>query len=129
MFTPIKKVVLNVEKTRVGKATDYDKLILEIWTDGNLSPKEAVSTATAILTKHMGYFNFVSDVDDSTEIANVPEDESASEKAVDDDSAANHQSHEQSTSSATRDLYKNLVKTVDELEFSVRSQNCLKMLM
>ncbi|MBF0464609.1 MAG: DNA-directed RNA polymerase subunit alpha [Nitrospirae bacterium] len=126
VFTPIKKVVLNVEKTRVGKATDYDKLILEIWTDGNLSPKEAVSTATAILIKHMGYFSFAADVVESAEQENVSEDEPVVERAEAGDEPAVYQNHEQPVSSATRDLYKNLVKTVDELEFSVRSQNCLK---
>ncbi|MEO5358330.1 MAG: DNA-directed RNA polymerase subunit alpha [Nitrospirae bacterium YQR-1] len=125
VFTPIKKVVLNVEKTRVGKATDYDKLILEIWTDGSLSPKEAVGKATAILTKHMGYFNFNEVRNNSTD-SEVIEEPAAERLEQEVEPVAVFQHIEQPAASGTKDFNKNLVKTVDELEFSVRSQNCLK---
>lgn len=121
IFTPIKKVVFNVEKTRVGKATDYDKLLIEIWTDGSIDPKAALTKATKILTKHMSYFSLVEDVDEKIEEAERGDDEEAGETAY----VGSSETSEPSPMSG-REFNRNLLKTVDELEFSVRSQNCLK---
>ncbi|MBF0457698.1 MAG: DNA-directed RNA polymerase subunit alpha [Nitrospirae bacterium] len=121
IFTPIRKVVFNVEKTRVGKATDYDKLLIEIWTDGSINPKAALTKATKILTKHMSYFSLVEDVEE--ELPESTKEEAA--EAVDVPIVSSQESVEQSIPHG-RDFNRNLLKTVDELEFSVRSQNCLK---
>ncbi|PIX88496.1 MAG: DNA-directed RNA polymerase subunit alpha, partial [Nitrospirae bacterium CG_4_10_14_3_um_filter_44_29] len=56
VFTPLKKVNFWVEKARVGRATDYDRLVMEIWTDGSLTPKKAISYAAAIVADHMSIF-------------------------------------------------------------------------
>ncbi|MDQ7788279.1 MAG: DNA-directed RNA polymerase subunit alpha [Thermodesulfovibrionales bacterium] len=107
VFTPIKKVNFIVEKARVGRATDYDRLVMEIWTDGGVTPEKAVSQAAAILIEHMNLF--------------LLEDEELEEEGI---------SAEQSdfSDAATEDpiFNANLLKSVDELELSVRSYNCLK---
>ncbi|MBF0607803.1 MAG: DNA-directed RNA polymerase subunit alpha [Candidatus Magnetobacterium sp. LHC-1] len=123
IYTPVKKVVFNVEKTRVGKSTDYDRLILEVWTDGSINPKEAIDRATEMLIKHLKFFMLVTPEEEleEKEISNEPptpvvvmEPEPVYDEPVtvpeEDD----------------REFNKNLTKAVDELEFSVRSQNCLK---
>jgi len=98
IFSPIRRVNFNVEKTRVGHSTDYDKLILEVWTDGSVSPEDAVGIAAKVLKDHLQVFiNFEE---------KVPE-----EPVVDEKKLA---------------MARNLKRSVDELELSVRSYNCLK---
>jgi DNA-directed RNA polymerase subunit alpha len=100
IFSPVKRVNFQVENARVGRMTDYDKLTLEIWTDGTISPRDALSTAAAILRDHLDIF--VS-----------PEDrlEAKPEASAEDQLQA-----------VNRNLYRN----VSELELSVRAANCLK---
>lgn len=99
MFSPIKRVAYKVENARVGQITDYDKLIMEIDTNGAMTPQDALGVAAKILQEQLQVFiNFdVSKiVDTKKEISGEPE------------------------------FNKNLLKTIDELELSVRSYNCLK---
>ena len=105
-FTPLRKVNFWVEKTRVGRETDYDRLIMEIWTDGSLTPEKAVSQAASIIIEHMDLFIF---------------EEEAEAVPVSDEVGVGH-SDRAEFSSANDNLFKN----VDELELSVRSYNCLK---
>lgn len=101
IFTPVKRVNFHVEDTRVGQMTDYDKLTIEVWTNGSVSPKEAVLYAANILQRHLDVFvNF----------GKLPEEEQAMEISDDKD----------------RDLYKKLNQPVSEMELSVRSANCLR---
>jgi len=101
IFTPVKRVNFHVEDTRVGQMTDYDRLILEIWTNGSVTPKDAILYASNIFQRHMDVFvNF----------GKLPEEDQAPE--VSDD-----KEHE---------LYKRLAQPVSELELSVRSANCLR---
>ncbi|RMG73188.1 MAG: DNA-directed RNA polymerase subunit alpha [Nitrospirae bacterium] len=105
VFSPIKKVNFWVEKARVGRATDYDRLVLELWTDGSITPKGAISKAANILIDHFDFF-----IIDETAETTVEEEEPAEEAVtVSDD-----------------DFNENLLKSVEELELSVRSYNCLK---
>ncbi len=98
VFSPIKKVNFLVEDTRVGHATDYNKLILEVWTDGSIFPQDAVAYAAKILKEHLKTFiNFA--------------EEPVEEDVVDED---------------RKRVIENLNRSVDELELSVRSANCLK---
>lgn len=99
IYTPVLKVNYNVENTRVGQITDYDKLTLEIWTDGTISAKEAVSLAARVLTEHLNLF-----VNLSEQVAGV---DIMVEKPDQDKSKA-------------------LEMTIEELDLSVRSFNCLK---
>ncbi|MBL7069548.1 MAG: DNA-directed RNA polymerase subunit alpha [Candidatus Omnitrophica bacterium] len=100
LFSPVRKVSYHVENTRVGQITDYDKLIMEVWTNGALSPKDAILYASFILQRHLDIFaNF----------GKIPEEEEAKEETVED-----------------KELYKKLALPVSELELSVRSSNCLK---
>lgn len=103
VFSPIKKVNFWVEKARVGRATDYDRLVMEVWTDGSISPEKAISDAAAILVEHLELFIFVEDPETATE----PQ---GSVVAV--------------VSQAV--LSDHLQKNIDELELSVRAYNCLK---
>lgn len=100
IFSPIQKVNFTVSNARVGQMTDYDKLSLEVWTDGSVKPDDAVAYAAKILKEQLTIFiNF---------------DEDAEPVAV-------HETEED------RDrINENLYRTVDELELSVRSANCLK---
>jgi len=99
-YTPVKRVNFSVENARVGQTTDYDKLILEIWSNGSLSPKEALLYASHILQRHLDIFvNF----------GKLPEEE---EEAMETEEE--------------RELYEKLRTPVGELELSVRSANCLK---
>ena len=101
IFSPVKKVNFHVEDTRVGQMTDYDKLIIEIWTNGGILPKDAVLYASNILQRHLDVFvNF----------GKLPEEDMAPE-ATDEKEA---------------ELYKRLAQPVSELELSVRSANCLR---
>ncbi len=101
IYTPIKNVRYLIENTRVGGSTDYDKLTLEITTDGSITPEDALSQAAHILLDHVQMFiNF--DVSKTEEVA---------EEAEDDETAR---------------VRKILLTSVDDLELSVRSHNCLK---
>mgnify|MGYP003296823450 FL=1 len=99
IYTPVLKVNFRVEDTRLGQVTDYDKLILEVWTDGTVSAKEAVSQAANLLIEHLKSFSNLSDESAITEIM-VEKDDKGKEKI--------------------------LVMTIEELDLSVRSFNCLK---
>jgi DNA-directed RNA polymerase subunit alpha len=105
VFTPLRKVNFWVEKARVGRETDYDRLIMEIWTDGSVTPEKAVSQAASIIIEHMDLFIFEEEEDEAA---------AAEEPAI---------AHSEQLYSSTND---NLFKNVDELELSVRSYNCLK---
>lgn len=99
IYTPVLKVNYNVENTRVGQITDYDKLTLEVWTNGTTTAKEAVSLAAKILNDHLNLFGELSDEAYDTEVM-----------VVKDDSGKG----------------KILEMTIEELDLSVRSFNCLK---
>jgi len=102
IFTPVKKVNFYVENTRVGQRTDYDKLILEIWTNGAITPKDALLYASNILQRHLDIFvNF----------GQLPEDVAEEEPEM---------TKEESV------LYEKLRLPISELELSVRSSNCLR---
>ena len=102
IFTPVKKVNLHVENTRVGQRTDYDKLILEIWTNGAITPKDALLYASNILQRHLDIFvNF----------GQLPEEIEEEEPEM---------TKEEIT------LYEKLRLPILELELSVRSSNCLR---
>jgi len=100
IFSPIKRVNFNVENARVGRMTDYDRLNLEIWTDGSLTPQEAISSAAGILREHLAICI------PSEEMREVEPDSLESEVQV--------------------ELHNNLARSVNELELSVRAANCLK---
>ncbi|HHX14449.1 MAG TPA: DNA-directed RNA polymerase subunit alpha [Clostridiales bacterium] len=99
IFTPVGRVNFTVENTRVGHVTDYDKLILEIWTDGSIAPEESVSIGAKIMQEHLKLFIDLTDSMDAVEIM-VEKEEDQKEKALE--------------------------MTIEELELSVRSFNCLK---
>jgi DNA-directed RNA polymerase subunit alpha len=102
VHSPIKKVNYFVEAARVGQATDYEKLTLEAWTNGAVTPRDAVGLAAKLMRDHLTIF------------VNIEEDEESSETPV-------------TISDADREaFYEKLGKSVDELELSVRSYNCLK---
>jgi len=103
VFSPVKKVMFNVENTRVGQRTDYDRLILEIWTNGSITPKDALVYAANILQRHLDLF---------TNLGEFPEEE---EEEVKEDE-----------SEEKKELLKKLNKPISELELSVRSANCLR---
>ncbi len=105
VFSPIKKVNFWVEKARVGRATDYDRLILELWTDGSVTPRAAITRAANILMDHFDFFL----IEESEDMEVTEEEVVESPVTVGDD-----------------DFNENLLKSVDELELSVRSYNCLK---
>ena len=101
VFSPIKKVKYVVGTSRIGQKTDYDKLTLEVWTDGSVTPDDSVAYAAKILKEQMNPFiNFDEDL----------EPDFADENSDDADSGINE----------------NIYRSVDELELSVRSSNCLK---
>ena len=99
IFTPITKVNFTVDNTRVGQITDYDKLTLEIWTDGSIKPDEAASLAAKILTEHLMLFINLTDHVQGVEIL-VEKEESKKEKILE--------------------------MNIEDLDLSVRSYNCLK---
>jgi DNA-directed RNA polymerase subunit alpha len=99
MFSPIRKINYQVENTRVGQITDYDKLTLEVWTDGSIRPDEAVSLAAKILNTHISLFVNLTEQVDDVEIASDRQEE---------------------------DRERKLDMTIEELDLSVRSYNCLK---
>ncbi|MGI6661132.1 MAG: DNA-directed RNA polymerase subunit alpha [Bacillota bacterium] len=100
-FTPITKVNFQVEDTRVGQRTDYDKLIMEVWTDGSIGPDEAIETAAGILIDHLELFKSFTD-------------------RVKQDSQEEEEPEEKS------ELDKLLEMPVEDLELSMRAFNCLK---
>jgi len=99
IFSPVRRVNFQVEDTRVGQATDYNRLILEVWTDGSLLPQDAVAYAAKILKDHLSIF------------INFEEEPELEESPVDE---------------ASKRMEENLSRPVEELELSVRSANCLK---
>ena len=99
IYTPVLKVNYTVENTRVGQITDYDKLTMEVWTDGTISAQEAVSLAARVLTEHLNLFVNLSEEAMGAEIM-VEKDDKGKEKALE--------------------------MTIEELDLSVRSFNCLK---
>lgn len=100
IFSPVKKVNFTVENARVGHSTDYDRLIMEVWTDGSLKPEDAVSRGAEILKNHLSIFITHEEEKEEEDVYEVP-----SEKGK---------------------FNENLLRSVDELELSVRSYNCFK---
>jgi len=103
IFSPILRVNYNVTDTRVGNVTDYDKLTLEIWTDGSIRPEEAVSKAAGIMVTHLKLFQNIAGA--------MPEDEGS-------DGLFAESAEDAGT--------KTMEMTIEDLELSVRSYNCLK---
>ena len=99
IYTPIERVNYPVENTRVGQSNDYDKLTLDVWTNGSLTPTEAISLAAKILTEHLTMFVNLTEEAQATQVM-VEREETHQEKVLD--------------------------KTIEELDLSVRSYNCLK---
>ncbi|MCH4056422.1 MULTISPECIES: DNA-directed RNA polymerase subunit alpha [Lapidilactobacillus] len=99
IFTPIERVNYQVESTRVGKRNDFDKLTLDVWTNGSVSPREAISLAAKILSDHLNIFIDLSDEAKNTDVM-VEKEETQKEKKLE--------------------------MTIEELDLSVRSYNCLK---
>ena len=99
IYTPVRKANFAVENTRVGQVTDYDKLSLEVWTDGSVSPRESVSIGAKIMQEHLKLFI---DLDDSTDGLDIMVEKEENQKE------------------------RVLEMTIEELELSVRSFNCLK---
>ena len=99
IFTPVKKVNYSVENTRVGQTVDYDKLTIEVWTDGSLKAYEAISLAAKVMTGHLELFVDLSEAAKGTQVM-VEKEESKKEKVLE--------------------------MPIEELELSVRSYNCLK---
>lgn len=99
IYTPVLKVNFTVDNTRVGQITDFDKLTLEVWTDGTISAKEAVSMAAKLLNEHLNLFVDLSEETNVVEMM-VEKDEKGKEKILE--------------------------MTIEELDLSVRSFNCLK---
>ena len=99
IYTPVRKVNYTVENTRVGQVTDYDRLVLEIWTDGSITPDDGVAIGAKIMQEHLNLFIQLTDATGSMEIM-VEKEEDQKAKALD--------------------------MTIEELELSVRSFNCLK---
>jgi DNA-directed RNA polymerase subunit alpha len=99
IFSPVEKANFTVEKTRVGQSTDYDRLLIEVWTDGTMSPEEAVSHAASLFTQHLALF--------------VRFGASIAEKEAKDRGATGGQNQLMNT-------------PIEELDLSVRAFNCLK---
>jgi len=99
IYTPVERVNMAVENTRVGQMTDYDKLTLEIYTNGTLNPDDAVSLAAKVLSEHLNLFIDLSEISQNAEIM-VEKENNEKEKVLE--------------------------MNIDELELSVRSYNCLK---
>ena len=99
IYTPVKKVNYQVENTRVGQMVDYDKLTIEVWTDGSLKAHEALSLAAKVMVGHLELFIDLSETTKNTQVM-VEKEESKKEKVLE--------------------------MSIEELELSVRSYNCLK---
>jgi DNA-directed RNA polymerase subunit alpha len=100
IYSPVKRVNFQVENARVGRVTDYDKLLLEIWTDGSIAPHDALSSAAGILRDHLTIFIHPEEQGEA-----LPQVRKEEER---------------------REINKNLFRSVNELELSVRAANCLK---
>ena len=99
IYTPVKKVNYQVENTRVGQMVDFDKLVIEVWTDGSLKAYEALSLAAKVMTGHLELFIDLSEATKNTQVM-IEKEESKKEKVLE--------------------------MSIEELELSVRSFNCLK---
>ena len=99
IFTPVERVNIKVENTRVGQITDYDKLTLDVFTDGTIEPSDAVSLAAKVLSDHLRSFIDLSDKSSRIQVI-AAEEENSKDKVLE--------------------------MNIDELELSVRSYNCLK---
>ena len=99
IFTPVKKVNYSVENTRVGQMVDFDKLVIEVWTDGSLKPYEALSLAAKVMTGHLELFIDLSEATKHTQVM-IEKEENKKEKVLE--------------------------MSIEDLELSVRSFNCLK---
>ena len=99
IYTPVERVNLKVENTRVGQITDYDKLTLDVYTNGTLAPDEAVSLAAKVLSEHLSLFIDLSEAAQQADVM-IEKEDNAKEKVLE--------------------------MNIDELELSVRSYNCLK---
>ncbi len=99
IYTPVERVNLSIENTRVGQITDYDKLTLDVYTNGTLAPDEAVSLAAKVLSEHLSLFIDLSENAKTAEVM-IEKEDNAKEKVLE--------------------------MNIDELELSVRSYNCLK---
>jgi DNA-directed RNA polymerase subunit alpha len=100
VHSPIKKVNYLVEAARIGQATDYDKLTVDVWTNGSVTPRDAVSLSAKLIRDHLNIFINLEDAGDLQQ--------------------------DLSSETGVRPLNENLDKSVEELELSVRSYNCLK---
>ncbi|WP_188207984.1 DNA-directed RNA polymerase subunit alpha [Alkalibacillus aidingensis] len=99
IFTPVERVTYQVENTRVGQISNYDKLTLDVWTDGSIRPEEAISLGAKVFTEHLNVFVGLTDEAQNAEIM-VEKEEDQKEKVLE--------------------------MTIEELDLSVRSYNCLK---
>ncbi len=99
IYTPVERVNLSIENTRVGQITDYDKLTLDVYTNGTLEPDEAVSLAAKVLSEHLSLFIDLSEAAQQADVM-IEKEDNAKEKVLE--------------------------MNIDELELSVRSYNCLK---
>ncbi len=99
IYTPVERVNYTVENTRVGQSTNFDKLTLDVWTDGSITPQEAVSLGAKILTEHLNIFVGLTDEAQNAEIM-IEKEEDQKEKVLE--------------------------MSIEELDLSVRSYNCLK---
>ncbi len=127
IYTPVERVNMTVQNTRVGQVTDYDKLTLDVWTKGTLLPDEAVSLAAKVLSEHLKLFIDLSEVAQSAEVMIEKEDdekEKVLEMSIDLSEVA--QSAEVMIEKEDDEKEKVLEMSIDELELSVRSYNCLK---
>lgn len=100
VFSPVKRINFTVENTRVGQITDYDRLLLEIWTNGSIDPKEAMLYASNILQRHLDIF---------VELGQLPEEITEEEESKEE-----------------KEIMEKLNMPITELELSVRSSNCLR---
>lgn len=107
VFTPIKKVNFTVEKARVGRETDFDRLVMEIWTDGSITPEKTISKAASIIIEHLNLFVL-------------------NEEEIQEEVASTEPISFVTPSNEDPVFNSNLLKSVEELELSVRSYNCLK---
>jgi DNA-directed RNA polymerase subunit alpha len=98
VFSPVRRVNFTVENARVGRVTDYDKLVMEIWTDGSVQPEDVLGFSAKILKDHLNIFINFEEVQEPTE----------------------------SKGDGQKEANKNLLRSVHELELSVRAANCLK---
>ena len=103
LLSPITNVNITIESARVGRSTDYDSLVLEVWTDGSVTPQAAISYAADIFMEHLEFFVIEREEEVQESVVAAP-------AAIDEAATLNN----------------NLLKSVDELELSVRAHNCLK---